>query len=37
MYYDPVRHRPNLHILTGHVVDKVMFNEDLRAIGVKVR
>jgi len=36
MYYDPVRHRPNLHIITGHVVDRVLFDEDLRITGVKV-
>lgn len=33
-YYDPVESRPNLHIITGHVVDKVVFNDDLDATGV---
>lgn len=36
-YYDPVESRPNLHIITGHVVDKVVFNDDLDATGVVVR
>ena len=33
-YLNPVRHRPNLHILTDHPVNKVLF-EGKRAIGVE--
>ena len=34
-YLNPVRHRPNLHILTDHPVNRVLF-EGLRAVGVEV-
>ncbi|KZT04890.1 GMC oxidoreductase [Laetiporus sulphureus 93-53] len=35
-YYDNIRSRSNLHLVTGHVVDRVLFNDDLKAVGVKV-
>jgi choline dehydrogenase-like flavoprotein len=34
-YYDPVRRRSNLHLLTGHTVDQILFQR-LRATGVKI-
>lgn len=37
-YYDAVAaHRPNLRLVTGHVVDRILFDDDLNAVGVRVR
>ncbi|OCL11630.1 GMC oxidoreductase [Glonium stellatum] len=36
-YYDPVRTRPNYHLLTGHKVTKVNFSPELRAKGVTIQ
>lgn len=36
-YYDPVAHRPNLHLLTGEEVLEVLFEpQNLTAIGVEI-
>jgi choline dehydrogenase-like flavoprotein len=34
-YYDPVTRRTNLHLLTGHTVDEILFQK-LRATGVRI-
>ncbi|RAL59050.1 hypothetical protein DID88_009078 [Monilinia fructigena] len=33
-YYDPVASRPNLQLVTGHLVEKILFDNDLTAIGL---
>jgi choline dehydrogenase-like flavoprotein len=35
-YYDPVAGRPNLHLVTGHLVEEILFSKDLTATGVRV-
>ncbi|KAK8080043.1 hypothetical protein PG997_007861 [Apiospora hydei] len=36
-YYDPIAaKRPNLHLVTGHTVNKILFDDDLAATGVSV-
>ncbi|ESZ91553.1 hypothetical protein SBOR_8054 [Sclerotinia borealis F-4128] len=35
-YYDPVASRPNLQLVTGHLVEKIIFSHDLTATGVQV-
>ncbi|KAF7954505.1 hypothetical protein EAE96_005626 [Botrytis aclada] len=34
-YYDPIASRPNLHLITGHLVEKILFDRNLTATGVK--
>lgn len=34
-YYDPVASRPNLHLITGYLVEKILFDDTLTATGVK--
>ncbi|KAM0194954.1 hypothetical protein ACHAPC_000770 [Botrytis cinerea] len=34
-YYDPIASRPNLHLITGHLVEKILFDNNLTATGVK--
>ncbi|KAI9647789.1 hypothetical protein NHQ30_004177 [Ciborinia camelliae] len=34
-YYDPVASRPNLKLITGHLVEKILFDDDLTATGVQ--
>ncbi|TGO07549.1 hypothetical protein BTUL_0266g00040 [Botrytis tulipae] len=34
-YYDPIASRPNLHLITGHLVEKTLFDDTLTATGVK--
>ncbi|KAH7409466.1 alcohol oxidase [Cadophora sp. MPI-SDFR-AT-0126] len=33
-YYEPIKTRPNLHLLVGHKVSEVIFSEDLEATGI---
>ncbi|KAK8128147.1 hypothetical protein PG984_009255 [Apiospora sp. TS-2023a] len=36
-YYDPIaKNRPNLHVVTGHTVNKILLDENLTATGVSV-
>jgi choline dehydrogenase-like flavoprotein len=35
-YYDPVVGRPNLQLVTGHLVEEILFSRDLTATGVRV-
>jgi choline dehydrogenase-like flavoprotein len=35
-YYDPAASRPNLHLLTGWRVDEIEFDENKKAVGVKL-
>jgi choline dehydrogenase-like flavoprotein len=35
-YYNPVVGRPNLHLVTGHLVEEILFSKDLTATGVRV-
>ncbi|KAM3078256.1 hypothetical protein ACMFMG_002448 [Clarireedia jacksonii] len=35
-YYDPVAKRPNLQLVTGHLVEEILFSKDLTATGVRV-
>lgn len=36
-YYNPVSHRRNLHLLTGHQVTEIIFEDDLAASGVAIK
>ncbi|KAA8569616.1 hypothetical protein MFRU_004g03490 [Monilinia fructicola] len=35
-YYDPVASRPNLQLVTGHLVERILFDQGLTATGVRV-
>ncbi|TGO86112.1 hypothetical protein BPOR_0334g00060 [Botrytis porri] len=34
-HYDPIARRPNLHLITGHLVEKILCDDNLTATGVK--
>lgn len=36
-YYGPAARRDNLHLLTGHRVNEVVFDEKLRASGIRMQ
>lgn len=36
-YYTPVASRDNLQLLTGHRVNEIIFNDRLRAVGVRIQ
>ncbi|KAF7920904.1 uncharacterized protein EAE98_008933 [Botrytis deweyae] len=35
-YYDPITSRPNLHLIPGHLVEKILFDDNLTATGVEL-
>ena len=35
-YYDPIKERPNFHLLIGHKAEKILFTDDMAVEGVVV-